>query len=207
MGSKSSVKSICELHFSDEDMRSHGTTKRLVAGAVPLIPNTQDELLDERSENQQLEDLWEEDDELDSSDEEEDLIETDSPDVMNSQTLSVGSSYKPSSSQSASTENDSDTIDPQQSADDFKLPFMFVIVMWSQIFKLLSKCQRQGCGSSVLVDNMKFVTNGAAVKVYSTCNNGHNEKWSSSASIVGAQSTVPLINIYIICFSLFSGLQ
>ena len=48
--SKSSVKSICELHFSDEDMRSHGTTKRLVAGAVPLIPNTQDELLDERSE-------------------------------------------------------------------------------------------------------------------------------------------------------------
>ena len=88
------------------------------------------------------------------------MIETDSPDVMNSQTLSVGSSYKPSSSQSASTENDSDTIDPQQSADDFKLPFMFVIVMWSQIFKLLSKCQRQGCGSSVLVDNMKFVTNG-----------------------------------------------
>ena len=110
-------------------------------------------------QSQRFEDLWQEDDEIDSSDDENYLNETKSQDAMNSQSLSVGSSYKPGSSQST-IENDSETIDPEQSADDFKIPFMFVIVMWTQIFKLLSKCQREGCGSSVLLDNMKFVTNG-----------------------------------------------
>ena len=28
---------ICEKHFDDSDMRAHGTSKRLKAGAVPII--------------------------------------------------------------------------------------------------------------------------------------------------------------------------
>ena len=77
-------------------------------------------------------------------------------DNNDSQSQSVGSSYHPRSSQST-REDDSDKIEPE---DDFKFPFMFIIVMWSQIFKLLSKCQKVGCGASVLADNMHFVTNG-----------------------------------------------
>ena len=34
---------ICELHFQEEDIRKHGTTKRLVSGAVPNIPDPPDD--------------------------------------------------------------------------------------------------------------------------------------------------------------------
>ena len=36
---RSAAKFICELHFSNEDMKPHGTSKRLVTGATPLIPD------------------------------------------------------------------------------------------------------------------------------------------------------------------------
>ena len=35
-----------------------------------------------------------------------------------------------------------------------------VLVMWTSLLQLLSKCRRQGCGAAVLSDNMRTVRNG-----------------------------------------------
>ena len=96
--------------------------------------------------------------------------------------------------------------------------------MWSNLLLLLAKCQKPGCGAAVLPDNMKFIRNGikqnfiqlasiqsvlsgAAVKVISTCNGGHEEEWSSSKSIMGGSRSVPLVNLLIACYAFFSGLH
>ena len=48
---------------------------------------------------------------------------------------------------------------------------------------------------------------GAAVKVHMFCNDGHKEEWSSSPDVKAGRGTIPLINLLIVCYALFSGLH
>ena len=48
---------------------------------------------------------------------------------------------------------------------------------------------------------------GASVKVFMCCNEGHNEEWSSSPDIKAGRGSIPLINLMIVCYTLFSGLH
>ena len=48
---------------------------------------------------------------------------------------------------------------------------------------------------------------GAAVKVHLLCNDGHEEEWSSSSNVTAGRRRVPLINLMIVCYALFTGLH
>ena len=39
------------------------------------------------------------------------------------------------------------------------------------------------------------------------CNDGHKEEWSSSPDVKAGRGTIPLINLLIVCYALFSGLH
>ena len=54
---------------------------------------------------------------------------------------------------------------------------------------------------------VNVVTLGAAVKVYMYCNEGHKEEWSSSPDIKAGRGTIPLINLILVCYTLFSGMH
>ena len=45
--------------------------------------------------------------------------------------------------------------------------FSIVLVMWTCLLQLLSKCQRDGCGAGVLPDNMRTVKNGVCIDILS----------------------------------------
>ena len=48
---------------------------------------------------------------------------------------------------------------------------------------------------------------GVAMKVNITCNEGHEEVWSSSDTVGAGRLRVYLINLQIVCYSFFSGLH
>ena len=45
------------------------------------------------------------------------------------------------------------------------------------------------------------------MKVFMRCNEGHDEEWMSSPDIKAGRGSIPLINLMIVCYSLFSGLH
>ena len=45
------------------------------------------------------------------------------------------------------------------------------------------------------------------INVSMSCNDGHDEVWTTSDSIKAGRFTVPLIHLSIICYSLFTGLH
>merc|ERR1712179_879157 len=112
-------------------------------------------------------------------------------------------SYVPS--YASSYNKDSEGLDDSTTDGDGLEEFSgaIILVMWSNLLLLLSKCQKPGCGAAVLSDNMKVIRNGAAVKILSTCNDGHKEEWLSSKPVKG----VPLVNLLIVCYAFFSGLN
>ena len=63
------------------------------------------------------------------------------------------------------------------------------------------------CWHTHFANTILLFLTGAAVKVYLTCNDGHEEEWSSSKNVKAGRKTVPLVNLLIVCFALFSGLH
>ena len=117
-------------------------------------------------------------------------------------------------------------IIPYSESSGIDLTGAAILVMWSCLLPLLSKCTHQGCGAAVNPDNMVTHRNGkieiynsflhfsklticpgAALKISLICDDGHCEEWSSSESIKAGRWTVPLINLGIICYSFVCGLH
>ena len=45
------------------------------------------------------------------------------------------------------------------------------------------------------------------MKVHLVCNDGHDEVWGSCCSVKAGRRSIPIINLSIACYALFSGLH
>jgi len=82
-----------------------------------------------------------------------------------------------------------------------------LIVMWSSLLPLLSKCQTPGCSAAVAEDNMEKYFNGAALDVKLLCDSGHQNHWSNSQKIEHKKKKVPILNIKLTVYLYLSGLS
>ena len=97
-----------------------------------------------------------------------------------------------------------------------------MLVMWSCLIQLLSKCPSEGCSSAVTEDNIETCEDGkitpklypaimdflgAAVHVKYRCDRGHDNYWSSSERVIFQQRKISKINIVQIVYIFLGGLQ
>ena len=98
----------------------------------------------------------------------------------------------------------------------------YLLVSWQMLTVLLGVCRNEGCGASVLPENIKtcvegtwFTQNtshlliclGAAVTAKVTCNSGHETSWCSSDSIQTPRKAVKTVNLLLVLYTLLSGLH
>ena len=82
-----------------------------------------------------------------------------------------------------------------------------IIVETDLLLELFSVCKHPGCGSAIDRDNIQVKTTGAAVGINATCNNSHENTWSSSSKVGEGKKQSNLINIEMAAYTLFSGLN
>ena len=103
-------------------------------------------------------------------------------------------------------ESDFDNFDNSQSGiDSVNAPK--VIVSMPHLLDLLCVCREPNCGSSVSKENMKVVSNGSMLRVYTLCNNNHSRTWESSPMIGTGKKAISATNVQLASFCLLTGLH
>ena len=82
-----------------------------------------------------------------------------------------------------------------------------VIVETDLLLELFSVCKYPGCGCAVDSENIQVTRIGAALRVKATCNDSHENVWSSSSKVGEGKKQMYLINILLAVYTLLSGLN